>query len=550
METRRLVLILTGIAVVLIVVIGGLSLALLAGGGGSNSPSNANGSPLPSRVTGELRLFGGDPITLDPACASDVSSAEYIVELFSGLVSFDKDLKLIPDIASSWDVSADGKTYTFHLRNNVILHDGSRRVTASDFQFSLKRSLDPNTQSTVGDVYLDDIVGALDFAKGKAQDVSGIKVVDQDTLELDINQANPVFLQKLTYPTGYVVDRNQVQDSTCFQGGNWTLHPNGTGPFKMKNWSLGQSIELEPNPSYYLDPKPALSKVTYVLSGGSPLVMYENDEIDITGVGINDIERIRDPNEPLNKEFTESPSLDVFYVGFNAQQAPFDNVKVRQALSMAVDKDSLANVVLAKLVVPAKGVLPPGMPGYSAGLNGLPFDPTQAKKLLDEAGGPDVLKDATLLASGQGAAPSQVLDAIVAMWQDNLGVTITVEQEEFGTFLRDIDSSSFKMFSLGWVADYPDPQNFLDIKFYSTSGNNETKYSSAQVDKLLDQARTETNEQTRNQLYQQAEQLVVNDAPWIPLYHGKSSVLVKPYVKGYAVPPFVVPNLRYVTISR
>lgn len=545
METRRLVLILTGIAVVLIVVLGGLALALLAGGSGSS-----NGSPLPQRITGELRLFGGDPITLDPACASDVSSAEYIVELFSGLVSFDPDLKLIPDLASSWDVSADGKAYTFHLRNNVIFHDNSRRVTASDFQFSLKRSLDSKTQSTVGDVYLDDIVGALDFAKGKAQDVSGIKVVDQNTLELDINQANPVFLQKLTYPTAYVVDRNQVQDATCFQGGNWTLHPNGTGPFKMKNWSLGQSIELEPNPNYYLDPKPALSKVTYVLAGGSPLVMYENNEIDITGVGINDIERIRDPNEPLNKEFTEAPSLDVFYVGFNAQQAPFDNVKVRQALSMAVDKESLANDVLAKLVVPAKGVLPPGMPGYNAGLNGLPFDPTQAKKLLDEAGGPDVLKDATLLASGQGAAPSQVLDAIVAMWQDNLGVTITVEQEEFGTFLRDIDSSTFKMFSLGWIADYPDPQNFLDIKFYSTSGNNETKYSNAQVDKLLDQARTETNEQTREQLYQQAEQLIVNDAPWIPLYHGKSSVLVKPYVKGYVVPPFVIPNLRYVTISR
>src|SRR3989454_4644599 len=207
METRRLVLTLTGIGVVLIVVLGGLSIALLATGGGNDSGSAQNGSQaspaataqLPQRVAGELRLFGGDPITLDPACASDAESANYIVEIFSGLVSFDKDLKIIPDIASKWDISADAKVYTFHLRSTALFHDASRRVVAGDFKFSMERALNPNTESTVGQVYLDDIAGVSDFVAGRADSVTGIKAVDDDTLEITLKAPSSFFLDKLTY---------------------------------------------------------------------------------------------------------------------------------------------------------------------------------------------------------------------------------------------------------------------------------------------------------------------------------------------------------------
>ncbi len=563
METRRLITVLTGIAIAIVLVIGGIVVVSSVGGGGGGSStgnggnnagdSTAEATPnLPERVEGELRLFGPDPVTLDPACASDASSAEYIVEIFSGLVSFDQDLKVIPDIAEKWDVSDDGKVYTFHLRTNVLFHDASRRVTADDFKFSMERALNPATQSTVGEVYLDDIVGADDFIKGRAQEVSGIKVVDQDALEITIKAPNSVFLEKLTYPTAFVVDRREVQDSTCFEGAQWTLNPNGTGPFKMGKWELGQRIELAPNQGYYLDPKPSLLKVTFILSGGSALTMYENNEIDLTGVGINDIESIRDPNNPLNKELVESASLDVFYIGFNTTKPPFDNPKVRQALSMAIDKNLLANEVMAGVVDPAQGVLPPGIPGYNDKLNGIEFNPDEARKLLDEAGGQQVLKDVVLLTPGRGASPGDVLQAIVAMWTENLQLDsdIPVELEDFGLFLRDLDQSNFAMFSLGWIADYPDPQNFLDIKLRSDSANNETKYSNSKVDDLLKQAMNEQDETKRESLYQQAEQLVVDDAPWIPLYHGKANVLVKPYVKGYKTPPFVIPNLRYVSIQK
>jgi oligopeptide transport system substrate-binding protein len=556
METRRLLFVLGGLGVATALVIAILAVATSGGddgGNGSSGGGDNNGDisdELPDRESGELRLFGPDPLILDPACASDAGSATYIVEIFSGLVGFDEDLNIAPDIAERWDTNDDNTVYTFHLRSDVLFHDSSRRVTASDFKFSMERSLNPDTLSTVAEVYLDDIVGAKEFARGEAEEVEGIRAIDENTLEITIERPSAVFLYKLTYPVSYVVDEREVGDSNCFQGTEWTLSPNGTGPFKLAEWNLGQSIVLEPNSSFYLDPKPSLAKVTYIIAGGSSFTMYENDEVDVTGIGADDIERVRDPNEPLNAEFVEGDSLDVFYIGFNAEEPPFDDPDVRRALAMAVDKDLLANTILAELVTPADGVLPPGIPGYNPDLEGLPYDPQAARDLLDEAGGPGLLDDVTLLTPGRGASPSDVLEAIVALWEENLGVSISIEQSDFGLFLTDIDEGNFQMFSLGWIADYPDPQNFLEIKLHSNSANNETGYSNPDVDALLDEASTETDTDERLQLYQEAEQIVVDDAPWIPLYHGKSSALIKPYVNGFELEPFVLPSLRFVTIEQ
>lgn len=556
MQSRQLVLVLTGIAVALIVVLGGLTVLLVAGGGddddggataGDDDDDDDDSPDLGDRVEGELRLFGPDPITLDPACASDAGSAEYIVEIFSGLVSFDRDLNVIPDIAESWDESPDGTVFTFHLRSNVLFHDNSRPVTADDFKYSMERALNPDTQSTVGDVYLDDIVGAEEYANGDADEVSGIKVIDPQTLELTIIEPSSVFVEKLTYPTAFVVDQREVGDSTCFEG-NWTLTPNGTGPFKMGEWDLGRKIVLEANERYYLDPKPSLEVVTFVLSGGSSFTMYENDEVDVTGVGINNIESVLAGD--LAEEYHTGDSLDVYYIGFNTQEAPFDDPDVRNALSMAVDREFLAKEFLLDLVVPANGILPPGIPGYDEDLAEIPFDPEAAQELLDDSGKADDLDGASILTSGQGAAPSDILQAVTAMWEENLGLSIEIEQEDFGLFLQDIDEGNFEMFSLGWIADYPDPQNFLEIKLHSENPNNEAKYSNPDVDALLDEAAEEDDEAARLELYQEAERLIMADMPWIPLYHGRSSYLVKPYVEGYEAPPFVIPNLRYVSINR
>jgi ABC-type transport system substrate-binding protein len=238
------------------------------------------------------------------------------------------------------------------------------------------------------------------------------------------------------------------------------------------------------------------------------------------------------------------------YIGFNTEEPPFDDPEIRRAFAMATDRELVSETVLLDILIPAKGVLPPGIQGYDENFEGVPFDPEAARAIIEEKGGQELFQDVTLLTSGQGAAPSEALAAITALWQEHLGVEIPIEQEEFGIFLRDIDQGNFSMFSLGWIADYPDPQNFLEIKLHSQSADNETMYANEEVDQLLDQASTETDEAERIRLYQEAERLIIEDSPWIPLFHGQDSSLIKPYVKNWVNAPFVIPRMKYVSIER
>ncbi len=558
---------LAGAVGVLVIGIIVLAVAIVASSGGSSSSaksaskqntssgtpsaassSSANSAKAPSSNVkgGELRVPGDDPLTLDPALAFDTTSAEYIVEIFGGLVQLDKSLKVIPDIAKDLPtISADGKAYTFKLRDDVVFQNSNRRVTAQDFKYSMERAASPDTGSSTADQYLGDIVGAKDMIRGKATSISGIKVIDDQTLEIDIDQPKPYFLSKLTFPTAYVVDKSQIDADKR----NWTRHPNGTGPFKLKEWKIGESVTLTANDRYHLG-VPQIGQITYDLAGGSSLTQYENGEIDISGVGINDIERIRDKNEPLNKEYVSKPSLTTFYIGFNTKQAPFDDPKVRRAFAEAIDKQQLVDVILKDVVPAANGILPPGMPGFNKDVKGIPFDANDAKQLLQQSKYQGKLPAITFTTSGQGANVGPVDEAILQMWKDNLGVTVEVQQVETATFFSDVKKGAYMMWDAGWAADYPDPENFLDLNFYSQSNGNDVKYSNPQVDNLLVQARTEQDQTKRYQEYQQAEQMILDDAAWAPLFYEQDNLLVKPYVKGYDVPGMIIPIYRYVSIQK
>ena len=307
---------------------------------------------------------------------------------------------------------------------------------------------------------------------------------------------------------------------------------------------------LVPNERYHGAPKPSLKKVTFNLAGGSSLTQYENDEIDLAGVGVNDIERIRDKSERLNKEFVEKPELTTSYIAFNTKQPPFDDPKVRQAFGMALDKQRIVDVVLKNIVPPANTILPPGMPGYSKDVKGLSFDPQRAKQLLQESKYQGRLPRVVLTLSGQGQNVGPVVEATLQMWKQNLGVDVEIESVETATFFQDVRRGKYQMWELGWSADYPDPENFLDIHFYSQSRQNETKYENAQVDRLIEQARTEKDQERRFALYHQIEQQLLQDAPWIPLFHGNAPVLVKPHVRGWQPTGLVIPILRYVSVER
>ena len=536
------------LVLVLVVLVGVLAVSLGSGDeSGSTSGSNQSTTSASSggSAGGQFTLLGGDPPTLDPARAGDVESATYIVEIFSGLLTLNKELKVTPDIAKEWSISQDGKTYTFKLRDDAKFHDG-KAVTAKDFKYSIERAADPKTESTSADTYLGDIIGVKDKLSGKAREVQGVKVVDDYTLQLEIDSPKSYFLSKLTYPTAFVLDGANVEGSR-----NWTDKPNGSGPFKLKEWKKGERIILERNANFY-NGAPKLERVNYILSGWSPMAMYENVEIDITGVSIFDIDRVMDPKEPLNNQLRITPMMDIFYVGFNATVAPFDDVKVRQAFNHAVDKDKIIEVVLRNLYQRADGILPPEMPGYNPNVKGLKYDPTRAKELIAQSKYSDASKFPPIVMSipGTFAATSTLTEAISQMWEQNLGVKVQLQQVEWATYLEDLKQHKYQLYSdIGWIADYPDPQNFLDLLFHSGSLENNSLYSNAQVDKVLEQARLETKDEARLKLYQQAEQMIVDDAPWIPLWFTKSYVLVKPYIKGYDVTPMIVPQLKDVYIE-
>lgn len=497
---------------------------------------------------GELVRLWDEPSTLDPHLAGDADSGTIVQEVFGGLVTLGVDMKVSPDLAEDWTVSPDRKTYTFNLRRDARFHDG-RLVTAHDVKWSLERAADPKTQSTTAQTYLGDIVGVREKLSGASREVTGVKVIDDHVIEITIDEPKAYFLAKLTYPTAFVLDQQNVES-----GPEWFRQPNGTGPFRLVEYLPSEVIVLERNEEYHLG-MAKLNSVRFLLGGGTPMVMYENDEIHLTGVGINDLERVLDPATPLNKDLhLAPPGFQITYIGMVMSRPPFDDVKVRQALNHAIDKDEIASKVLLNQVKPAYGILPPGFPGFDPTLEGLRFDPDLARRLLAESkygADPKNLPRITLTVSGTlGTAVGPDLQAVIAMWRDNLGIDVDVQQVEFATFLRDLRGGRLQMYALGWIADYPDPQNFIDLLFHSQSLNNETGYNNAEVDRLLETARTEPDEAVRHDLYRRAERAIIQDAPWVPLWHpGDGYVLIKPQVKDYFLTPLIVPKYRYVSLE-
>ncbi len=499
----------------------------------------------PAPVAGEvLNLYGTDPHTLDPAISSEMASHEYIMQLFSGLVRLGDDLEPVPDIAKSWKVSDDGRTYTFYLRDDVRFQDG-RGVKADDVRYSWERACDPATGSQTAPAYLGDIVGVGEVLAGESEDISGVRVIDDYTLQVTIDEPKSYFLYKLAYPTAFVVDRANVQS-----GGEWWRHPNGTGPFKLKQWEEGNLLVLERNELYYGDVA-GVDSVVFQLLGGVPMNMYELGQIDVTSVSISYIDRVTDERGPFYKDLTVSPELSFSYIGFNCEEPPFDDANIRRAFSHAIDKDKLVSLVFRDMQQRADGILPPGIPGFNEDLVGLDYDVEKARELIAASRYGDVsnLPPITITTMGWGGTIPGGLEAIIAEWRNNLGVEVEVRQLEPQVFLYNLAEEKDEMFYLGWIADYPHPQDFLDILFHSGVENNYGGYSNPEVDALLERANVELEGEASLALYQQAEQIIVDDAACIPLWFGENYVLVKPYVRGYELNPMGIAMLNKVSIE-
>jgi oligopeptide transport system substrate-binding protein len=462
--------------------------------------------------------------------------------VFNGLVTFNDKLEIMPELAAEWDINTEETIYTFHLQPNAVFHNG-KPVTAADVVYSWERAADPAIGSDTVMTYMSDIVGVKEKHEGIAESISGLKVVDEHTLQVTIDAPKPYFLLKLTYPTAFVVDRQNVESGVA-----WYRTPNGTGPYRLVRWDSMEKKIYQRYEDYY-GTKPAIPNIIFTLYTGEGIRLYETGAIDITGIGSYNVQRVTDPSDPLNKELMSGVDLCTDYVIFDTTKPPFDDKKVRQAFSMAFDRKKYIEVVLNNAALPAKGIYPPALPGYNIELKGLEYNPEKARQLLKESKyeSAEGLPEIIYTDGGYGSYLNAQVAAMIQMWQQNLGVSITVENLEPDKMFEVVSAGNHgQLISSGWCADYPDPENFADALFHTDSEMNTDNYSNPNLDRILEQARVEPDVSKRIGMYQQAEQIIVDDAPAIFLTHSISYILVKPYVKGYILSPVsTFPGFRF-----
>jgi len=521
-----------------------ISCLVLAGLAGMSVCSGCVPDGGASGDAGTLNLYGIDPHTLDPALSGDATSHEFITQIFSGLVKLDENLEVTGDIAREWNIAPDGVTYTFFLREDVYFHNG-KHLSAHDFKASWERACDPATGSQTASIYLGDIKGVAEKINGQAYEIGGLRVLDNYILEVTLDEPGNSFLYKLAYPTAFVVDTD-----TATGTGWWHSGINATGPFKLKEWQPGRRLELERYDNFY-GQVAGLERVVFHLWAGVVMDLYETGEIDVAEVGLAYIEKARDERNIFYTQLIENPALSIMYIGFNVGAEPFDDPLVRQAFARAIDKEKIVDLVFKSSYLEAAGLLPPGIPGYNENLQKVEFDISEALELIAMSGygSVDALPSITLTTGGYGGIIPGELEAVVFQWEQNLGVEITVRQLEVNEFYYNLTEQKDQLFYYGWSADYPHPQNFLEVLFGQGSSNNTGEYYNADFEALISQAAREPDLETSLDLYRQAEQVLMDDTALIPLVFGVDQLLVKPHVKGYEPGPLGVVRLNEVWLD-
>jgi len=473
----------------------------------------------------------GDPPNLDPIRANDENSLLYIVNIFDGLVEFSPGgLDVVPAVAESWTLSPDGRTYTFHLRKGVRFHDG-RPVTSADALFSLKRVLDPKSPSALRP-FLETIRGAADFASGRSADLPGLAAPDDATLTITLEHPFGPFLAVMATQAGSIVPRDLYADPNEA----YLRRPVGCGPFRLESWDQGVSLKLAAFADHWKG-KPGLAGVSvrFIPSVATALEEYKTGGLDFdTEVPAGQRAWVR---ENLPADYRVWPRLATAFVAFNHLAPPFKgNAPLRRALGCAVDRDRIARVLQQGKDTPATRLMPPGMPGHDPSPGPYRYDPVQAKRLLAEAGYPDGkgLPEITYLVSSNESI-RRYAEAAQADFAA-VGVKVRLQVLDFGAYLRAIDGTkeggaSAPLFQFIWFADYPDPDAFLRPLLHSAnfgSAGNYGRYGNADVDRLLDEGRRESDPAKREAIYRKAEAIALADACAIPLYYYGDDALVSP----------------------
>jgi oligopeptide transport system substrate-binding protein len=511
----------------------------------------AEDRPRDSNPSGrqELRLAGtiNDPAPLDPAVARDVNSAFMTRQVFRGLTRFDENLEPVPELAQRIEISPDGLTYRVQLREDARFADGSQ-ITAQDVVFSLTRALSPQTAidagaALAGPSYLGDIVGADEVIRGEATELAGLRVIDDRTVEIDLEAPRATFLMKLASAPAAILDSDDVA-----RGGEWWRDPNASGPYVVDVWEPEDELQLYAN-EHYVGGMPDLRRVTFRLgpSAANPFNLYQADEIDVASVPIQAIDRISDEASPLLPELDISPILSTTYIAFRTDVAPTDDPEIRRAVQLAFPRWKVAEILLGGRQETANGLIPPGTLGrdWPDVAPAQDLEAARAAIANSSYGSAENVPPITIY----GASPFGS-EALRDVLQRELGLTVEVLDVDWPQFNQGLSKKTFPAYELTWVADFPDPETFLWNLFASSSPDNYSQYANPTFDALLDQAAATLDVDERAALYAEAESVLFGDNAVLPLSHDVRYTLMKPWVKGLDITPLGMLYLENAWLER
>ncbi len=494
----------------------------------------------------EVGIFDFD--TLDPALAHDSASLSAVQMIYTGLVQLDDNLRVRPQLAQSWQQGSDGVTWTFHLKAGLKFSDGTA-LTSHDVAYSIDRALQPATKSSVAPVYLRLIKDSDRLLAGRVTTLinDSLLTPDPQTLTIITNKQAAYFLSMLAYPCSYVVEKKLIDKYTT----KFTDHLNeggGAGPFKVAQYIHRSSIDFVPNPNYY-NQRPQLQKVTFVFfhSPDEAYQAYQDHKIDMTVVSISTF-----ANDRKRSDFFQVPQLWINHYAMNYLTKPFDNIHIRQAFALAIDKTALLRDVWKETLIPTNHIVPQGMQEYNPALTGpdgtktLSGNPRLAQELLQQGLAEEKWKSvadmpAIHLTYASGATSSeQEVRELITMWQKVLHVQVIASPVDYDTLLDKVTAATnnpqgIQFWGLSWVGEYPDPQDWLTMQFGKEMVDNNVNYgenNSAQqrIQQQLEQADATRQESERLSSYQRAEQQIVRDVGWIPIAQATSTFLRTPMI--------------------
>ncbi|HUY27168.1 MAG TPA: ABC transporter substrate-binding protein [Candidatus Binataceae bacterium] len=511
--------------------------------GGCRSGSRGLNLPPHAMI---LRIAEVDDVpTLDPAAGYDTLSWTFEQAIFDTLVRYGEDnVELEPDLAASWESAPDAMTFTFHLRHDARFSNG-RIVTSDDVRYGIERVLDPATRSK-GMEYYRGIAGADEFAAHHAEHVSGIETPDAWTIRFHLSAPDPIFPHKLAMPFAAAVPREVV----ARWGDDFSHHVVGSGAFMLREWRGGQRIVIVLNPYYFAKGLPRLDAIVDSLGVDSELqwLRYEAGDLDL----VAQIPPAEFPyvmkTPALARLVLRKTTVTTEYLGMNCQMPPFDDVRVRRALSYAIDRHKLVAILNGR-GVPAHSPLPPNLPGFDPNLAGYSHDPARARALLEAAH----------LGAGFSFEIWMRADATVLMLGQSIqqdlaeaGVSAILKPVAWGPFLEAIrQPRTAPAFLYGWEADFPDPENVLGTLLSRTQwgSNNDSFYYNPEFEDLLGRAARETDFTKRYALYDQAQKIAIADAPWVFLYYPVIDVIRQPWVHDYVLNPMRPARFEQVWVS-